>query len=703
MFEYFNKKMFYARRKNFVLPPRYEKSYQVVDRRAELDRLRAIPNNKSAIDLRSQSIINEIANKERAATAPAVLQNVRSLIESQKRKQEAYLNRVPMCPLNQLRDLRDHISNLDPNKFKELIANHYYDPVVMKEAICTTNSLFYLLPNEPGNYEINDRVREWITRLKQIGSPSVEGYALSSGLTNNLVSANDLFVVKAPRDPLFDNLLHELFVAFQLNELRQYNPNFAITYGGFKGTPPVIDSNKQVVSWNLKSTSPVNYILYENIQPAVPFGKYVENTPFEEILDKYLQVLYALLLANNLLDYTHYDLHAENVLIRDIPNNEMSVANGVNGMNGLNDKVAIPYLTERDEIEYVMTDKIATIIDYGFNHVKVDGVNYGIYDRGPYGVNADRSFPIHDAYKLMMWLAFRMKSALNMDYRRFESLFRFFNKTDNFDNALDTQIRYVYSLPYNNQTASIKLTDFLTYIRQTIPEASSIVVQEKPNKRILGCNGTDVCTTKEHVVETLELNQPITVSSVLQFYDVVSRLNAENRLDAITDISTRFDFNQALQQAFVKFDQINARIANLRKNLFGLNIETLRVFTLLNNKEVYQKHQQYVMSVLEIWDLIHTLIVLIDAIRYVYDWGLHFGKLTQQDYNEFEGKVDIQISPAVEEINLLINQYLRIYDHLMNLYRQNPRTIDIAVKQGNPIAKWYWVTYPSYTQIIMNS
>ena len=669
--------MFYARREKFVLPPRYR------------DVREFIPNNRSEINLRTDNIINEIANKERAATAPAVLQNVQSLIESQRRKEEAYLSRVPMCPLNQLKDLRDHISNIDPNKFKELIANHYYDPVVMKEAICTTNSLFYLLPEEPGNYAINDRVREWITRLKQIGSPSVEGYALSAALTNNLISANELFVVKAPRDPLFDNLLHELFVSFHLNELRQYNPNFAVSYGGFKGTPPVIDSNKQVVSWNLKSSSPVNYILYENIQPAISFGKYVEDMPFENIIDKYLQVLYALLLANKLIDYTHYDLHAENVLIRDIPN------------NGLNNKVAIPYLTERNEIEYIMTNKIATIIDYGFNHVKIDGVHYGIYDRVSYGVNPDRSFPIYDAYKLMMWIIFRMKSALNMDYRKFEPLFRFFNKTDNFDDAIKAQVKYVYSLPYNNQTASIKLTDFLTYIRQRIPP--SIIVQEKPETRILGCNGTDICMAKENVIETLELNQPIKVSSVFQFYDVVSRLKAENREDTIIDISTRFDFNQAMQQASIKFDQINARIANLKSNLYGLNIETLRVSTLLNNNEVYQKHRQYVMNILEIWDLIHTLIVLIDAIRYVYDWGIHFGALRQEDYNQFENTIDIQISPAVEGINLLVYQYMKIYDHFKQLYRQNNTTIDIAIKRGNQIAIWYWVTYPSYTQILTSS
>lgn len=681
--------MFYARREKIVLPPRYQ-GY-ILNLPHQIDQLNK--NASAHINLKSYDIIHEIENNERAATAPAILQNVRKLTDIQNKKEEAYLSRVPMCPLNQLRELRDHINNIDPNKFKELIANHYYDPVVMKEAICTTNSLFYLLPNEPGNYEVNDRVREWITNLKQIGSPSIEGYALSSGLSNNLVSVNDLFVVKAPRDPLFDNLLHELFVAFHLNELRQYNPNFAISYGGFKGTPPVIDSNKEVISWNLKSNAPVNYILYENIQPSVPFGKYVKDKPFEKILDKYLQVLYALLLAGKLLDYTHYDLHAENVLIRDIPNDE-----------NFNDNIiAIPYLTERDEIEYIMTDKISTIIDYGFNHIKVDGVNYGIYDRFPYGINPGQSFLIYDAYKLMMWIIFRMKSASNMDYRKFEPLFRFFNKSDNFEDAINKQIKYVYSLPYNNITSNIKLTDFIKYIRQTIPEVSLIIVQQKPQTRILGCNGTDICTTKEHVIESLNLNKPITISSVSQFYDIVSRLKYENRVDAIVDISSRFNFNQAIMQAFNKFDEINIRISDLKRNLYGLNIETLRVSTLLNNKQVYQKHQEYVMSMLEIWDLIHTLLVLIDAIRYVYHWGVYFNQLQQTDFDRFEDKIDIQIVPAVNEINLFIDQYMKMYKHLMDLYQFNKKTIDYAIDQGNPIAFWYWKTYPTYTQILMNS
>src|SRR5665811_2056631 len=108
------------------------------------------------------------------------------------------------------------------------------------------------------------------------------------------------------------------------------------------------------------------------------------------------------------------------------------------------DIFAIPYRTERGGIEYVNTDAIATIIDFGFSYIKVgtstwsakggrqaslatrersslgrshrtpdirkandvggdgEGKSYGRYGLEPWGVNAENKNPLHDAYKLLL-------------------------------------------------------------------------------------------------------------------------------------------------------------------------------------------------------------------------------------------------------------------------------------------------------------
>ena len=629
-------------------------------------------------DINTKNIFDDIDRGIKAASAPAVLQSMEVKINQQKNDEESYIMKTNICPVNQLEYLRDHINNIDVNKFKELVHDHFYDPAVMKEAMCISNSIFYLKPANPGSFETNDRIREWIQNLKQIGEPSIEGYAMNASLVNNNEAANDIFVLKAPQDPLTDNLIHELFIGLHLDDLRQYVPNFAMVNGGFKCTSPVIDTNKKVVSWCLNTNSSVNYVMYENIQPSVPLGKYVANVSFIQALDKYMQVLYALKTALKKYDYTHYDLHAENVLVWDVdPSNNIS----------------IPYYTEKNKIEYLTTDKIAMIIDYGFNHINVNGKHYGIYDRVAYGVNPDRSFPAYDAYKLLMWIVYRMATAGNMEYKKFEPIFRYFNRTDSFEQALSDQAQISFSLPYNRETAAISLDDYLRYIREKVPDVNQIVTEMKPSNRIIGCDGTDICMTQGQVVEMLNINKPITVSTVFQFYDVVSRLEAERRFDDIKDIMSRFDVDMALNQANIRYTNLEKRIEQNKNSLYPVKLNGVSLNTLLVDNNIRSRHMDYVIKVMEIWDLFHTILILADAISYVNRW------YNKRDEN-LENNIDKKLIPTINEFNNSLDEYISIYDYVVELFNKNQDIINNQLDRFNPNARWYWISYPTYTKIL---
>ncbi|HKZ42560.1 MAG TPA: hypothetical protein VJ044_16475, partial [Candidatus Hodarchaeales archaeon] len=219
----------------------------------------------------------------------------------------------------------------------------------------------------------------------------------------------NLFVVKSPRriDPeLRLNQIHEYFIgAFGTNKLRDRIPNFSFVLGFFQCSPPYIDEkayltgpggpgaggkkDRQSLTYcqNDSPENEVNYLLYENVANATTLHDFImEGATFEDYLNILVQVTLALDLAYQEFDFTHYDLHHENVLVRT-----------------LDQDIYIPYVVRADGTQaYLKTRYVATIIDFGRCHIKYEGQHYG-YDLVQYGLFPDRSYPMYDLYKLLMF------------------------------------------------------------------------------------------------------------------------------------------------------------------------------------------------------------------------------------------------------------------------------------------------------------
>lgn len=616
-------------------------------------------------------------------TPAGVQKRIQEKADQDKREKE-YIESSRPCPISRIKNLRDHISTIDPKKFKELIQNKFYDPVIMKEAMCVANSLYY--PDPSGSVHSNDRIREWIENLKQIGEPSAEGYAMSSGMNNrsSKVLANNLFVIKAPRDPNSDNLMHELFIGLQLNKYRKYLPNITYTYGGFKCTSPVIDTDKEIVSWCMRSQNSVNFVMYENILNSISMFDYLKTADISGFLSMYLQALYYLLTINRSVKYSHNDLHSGNVLIQDI---------GVNG------KIAIPYKTEDDAIEYLITDRLVRIIDNGFSYMEVDGQNYGFFDAIPYGTQYDAPFQIYDAYKLLMWSAYSMKAAGNINYVKLEPLFRFFNKTDLFDMTIEKRVNTSFGLPFIPELASIKLEKFLRYLRQQYPqETNQILLPDRPsNIRILGCDGTDICYANDsEVVSVLGLDKPLEVNSVIHLYDIATRLQMENRLQDLEGVFKRFNLQQAINDGFSRYNGYITRIDLLRNSVAPVRLQGVGQRALILNTNLYKKHEEYVIKMMEIWDIFHSVLFLVDAFRYLFSLIPE----ETQTIKTFEENYANVFLPMVNSFTETLNLFAVQAKYLMDLDNKNKNVVNQAIKKGSVAATWYWITYPIYFNII---
>lgn len=131
----------------------------------------------------------------------------------------------------------------------------------------------------------------------------------------------------------FNHVLNECFIGyFGLNTLNSFN--FAKIEGFQIAECPWNASDSE---WNLYKDKTCIYTIYEYI-PGVSFRDYLETASFDQIKSILLELFEALYQASTLLDFTHFDLHQENIIIH-------------------NDR--------------------PVIIDYGQSHIKYDNYDFG--------------------------------------------------------------------------------------------------------------------------------------------------------------------------------------------------------------------------------------------------------------------------------------------------------------------------------------
>jgi antitoxin component YwqK of YwqJK toxin-antitoxin module len=296
-------------------------------------------------------------------------------------------------------------------KLQNLLEDDFYQYNV-PEGIMYLTSAILLNKTE----KLSDIVDNWLLNPKFLGIGE-NAYAISS----NFGDAKNLFAIKTVFDPREDDLIHELFVGlFGTNQLRKQVPNFAFLYGGFVCRAPTIGKNN-IITEMCGNGKVVHYVIYENI-PGTNLTKGLINFSASDFIAIYLQILLALR-AGLEYDFTHYDLHEANVILR----------------KPFDTKFAIPYQNSTDII-YIITDMVATMIDYGYAHIKYQDVDYGKYGLEKFCVFPDKSFPLYDAYKLLLSCAtiilLHAEKTLNYDvYDQITYIFEYFT-----DDLLNTTI-----------------------------------------------------------------------------------------------------------------------------------------------------------------------------------------------------------------------------------------------------------------------
>ena len=295
------------------------------------------------------------------------------------------------------------LEGLNKDGIVEKLRYNFGDAAFMEAVRCIMD---YIIDDAEDEKSTRMKMHEYIGDLVRFGAESVNGYAIKANFAKTIGSVGkhpsekfDGFVVmKCPRSPFKSSeMVHEVMVGLLgLNSVRQVCPNFSYLYDAFSNGPSLFDQKKHNIGWANQNKYKVCYALYENIEDAKEISK-VQTA--NEMIQYYLQAILALKVANDICDFTHYDAHDENVLIREYKFHE----------SGEVRPFYLKYPHKGKDIYLRSPGRIATFIDYGMSHARAeDGTMIGILDPtgffNAYGTRTDESCVISDAYKLICFI-----------------------------------------------------------------------------------------------------------------------------------------------------------------------------------------------------------------------------------------------------------------------------------------------------------
>ena len=362
--------------------------------------------------------------------------------------------------------------------------------------------------------------------------PSAEGYALLSSFK----SIKDLVVIKTARKRETNlNILYEYFIGINgINPLRKLIPNFAYTLASFRCNPlPITNTN---INMNKICTNdrkdPRYYIIYEKIN-GMSLNSFCTriktNHDCDKIISYLIQIALALQIAQQESDIIHYDLHTENVILREIDEKKI-ISYVINGI-----------------VYNIETDKIPTIIDYGFSHFIYKDMPFGTDSFLHLGINPTKACKGHDLYKLMMFTCSIIFSYNKNLFERIKWILLYYDGIDNYN--------IVNSIKQNNYDKLKKSFDYgyKNYFSATSPhcielEPITFIHWIKENKPEF----------YNSFVKTTPIINPCISSDILESYKLkleqkkIFKLNPQDELQEckILDGSKSFVLNKYIVNEF---------------------------------------------------------------------------------------------------------------------------------------------------------
>ncbi|ABF82128.1 hypothetical protein MIV098L [Invertebrate iridescent virus 3] len=276
----------------------------------------------------------------------------------------------------------------------------------------------------PFNFSDSDVVKShrkhrWLTSVQSFGSKSKQGIVGKSRLFNAFT-----VVVKRAKNSKFDEItMRDFCVGINLNKILRQAPFFVRTLGGFQHKNQFNIVTEFVDGRTLKTF----------LQS--------KRSSWMDFLNIFFQILLGLEIAQNRLNFSHYDLHTDNIILVPV---ERSFTVSLYGSN----------YTVKHDYRPVM-------IDFGLSSVHTKGKTLGQTNLENKGIFGHMS-PGYDIYVFLLFCIDVVQSTNLSIYKGITDLLGFFNSKTNISMDLLTN-NHIQSL--EKGVSNLVPYQFISYIR----------------------------------------------------------------------------------------------------------------------------------------------------------------------------------------------------------------------------------------------
>lgn len=258
-------------------------------------------------------------------------------------------------------DEKKYVNYISKKIIKNILEKGFHDAVQMKKIV---KVLCGIINNSKGfkknGIEFLSKNIEWMKKFDLLSNNSVQGDVYKTKILDFKV------ILKTPKeDYMINEVIEEYYKGMYFyNNIRFKIPTMLYTLGIFNCN---LTKNK-IKKCNYLEYNNKLFVMYEEIV-GKPLEDYIlyNGISFNEWLKIFFQILLTLEVAQRECDFTHYDLHHNNVMVR---------------------KIKIKYDVNIDNNIYsINTNLLPVIIDYGHSSLKTsDNVQIGNFGFESYGI-----------------------------------------------------------------------------------------------------------------------------------------------------------------------------------------------------------------------------------------------------------------------------------------------------------------------------
>lgn len=353
------------------------------------------------------------------------------------------------------------LPELRSDQLGHFIDKNFYDYNVMMTGMCVLHAIIYEV--EGSKITREEKLKEWIRNLHKIGENNVNGYAflgsIASGDPDNSPGKNFCVIKVSERYDEYgnDELRHETFIGMYVgNGMRKLGcPNFSVVYGMFETTHPYINPiTNKVECWGTKliDNRKSVYCIYETIKGENVADLIFKGLSVDNFILIFAQIVFAILQAYEQFSFTHYDLHSENVIVRDFGEKcyvEYSVYNRTERTRK-DDFINFPKDGKSERKYYVRSDGyIPTIIDYGLSYCDYKSEPFGYFGTASFyhlGLDPEEPNFFHDIYKFLLSSYRDMVKARTPGKDKLVPLIRYFHPKGNILDIVNKAMSNYFSI-----------------------------------------------------------------------------------------------------------------------------------------------------------------------------------------------------------------------------------------------------------------